>query len=388
MSLPAAVDAEWIDQPDTLHAWLAALPPAAAVGVDTEFMRRNTFFPQLALLQLGWQGRYALVDPLAFAVGERLHGALGNGDAVTVMHSASEDLETLAPLLPDGPHILFDTQIAAAFVGMGLGISYRALVVELAGVELDKGETRSDWMQRPLSDSQRSYAALDVVYLQTIHEQLVARLEQRQRTAWHAQDCARLKLRATRRGGDDQPQRAMHGAADWAAPRRALLRRILLWRDATARALDVPRPWLVDDTLALSLAHDSPSTLAELEQRSRGQRALRSAPRKELFALLAAPVSEAELAATAPIAGHAQGEAKKALGAMKLRVDALATELDLPSGLLCPRKVLEEFAVTAVWPEFLDGWRHDILHAPLLALLPDNATPRDAAAGAPPRQPA
>ncbi|MEO7071867.1 MAG: ribonuclease D [Rhodanobacter sp.] len=371
MSLPATANAQWISQAEELQAWLAALPPAAAVGVDTEFMRRNTFHPQLALLQLGWMGRYALVDPLAFAVGDRLQPTLGTGDAITVMHSASEDLETLAPLLPDGPHTLFDTQIAAAFVGLGLGISYRALVVELAGVELDKGETRSDWLQRPLTESQRSYAALDVVYLQTIHEQLTTRLQQRQRSAWHAEDCARLKQRATRRGGDSQPQRAMHGAADWAAPRRAMLRRILLWRDATARTLDVPRPWLVDDTLALSLAHDPPSSLAELEQRSRGQRALRSAPRKDLFALFATPASDEELAATAPIAGHAQGEAKKALGAMKQRVDALASELDLPAGLLAPRKVLEEFVVTGIWPEFLDGWRHDILHAPLLALLPD-----------------
>src|SRR3546814_10057755 len=100
------------------------------------------------------------------------------------MHSASEDLETLSPLLPDGPHVLFDTQIAAAFVGMGLGISYRALVAELVGVELDKGETRSDWLQRPLTASQYSYAALDVVYLKTLHEQLAERLQQRDRRTW------------------------------------------------------------------------------------------------------------------------------------------------------------------------------------------------------------
>src|SRR3546814_10099233 len=70
------------------------------------------------------------------------------------MHSASEDLETLSPLLPDGPHVLFDTQIAAAFVGMGLGISYRALVAELVGVELDKGETRSDRSEEHTSELQ------------------------------------------------------------------------------------------------------------------------------------------------------------------------------------------------------------------------------------------
>lgn len=183
MSLPETAAAEWIDHGAALQDWLVALPADAAIGLDTEFMRRDTFYPQLALLQLGWNGRHALIDPLAFDIGEALQPLLGTGPAVTVMHSASEDLETLAPLLPDGPRQLFDTQIAAAFVGMGLGISYRALVAELTGVELDKGETRSDWMRRPLTASQCSYAALDVVYLKTIHEQLGERLQQRGRSA-------------------------------------------------------------------------------------------------------------------------------------------------------------------------------------------------------------
>lgn len=370
MSLPASVNAAWIDQPQLLHDWLEALPAQAIVGVDTEFMRRNTFYPQLALLQLGCEGRFALGDPLAMDLGDALQTSLGSDAVTTVMHSASEDLEALSPLLHDGPHTLFDTQIAAAFVGLGLGISYRALVIELAGVELDKGETRSDWLQRPLTASQRSYAALDVVYLQTIHEQLAARLHERGRSAWHAEDCARLKQRMTRRVGDPQPQRAMHGAADWSDTRQALLRRLLLWRDSTARSLDVPRPWLIDDTLALSLAHDPPANLAELEQRARGQRALRSAQRSALFMQCSAPVSDDELAATAPIIGHAHGAAKDALKAMKQRVDAIAQELDLPAGLLCPRKVLDELVVTKVWPHALEGWRDDILRAPLLKLLP------------------
>lgn len=369
MSL-ATADAEWIDHHDALQAWLARLPADAAVGLDTEFMRRNTFYPQLALLQLGWEGHHALVDPLAFEIGDTLQPRLGNGPAVTVMHSASEDLETLAPLLPNGPHQLFDTQIAAAFAGMGLGISYRALVAELANADLDKGETRSDWLQRPLTASQCSYAALDVVYLKTIHEQLSERLHQRDRSAWHAEDCERLKRRASHRDGDPQPQRALRGAAEWPAAKQALLRRLLLWRDRSARSLDRPRPWLMDDALALSLAQQPPANLADLEQRSRGQRALRSAQRSELFELLAQPPGDEEIAATASIPGHPQGEAKKALAAMKQAIDTRAAELDLPPGLLCPRKVLEEYVVTAEWPEFLEGWRHDVLHESLPALLP------------------
>lgn len=370
MSLPETPAADWIDRPDTLQAWLETLPADAAIGIDTEFMRRNTFYPQLALLQLGYDGRYALIDPLAFDIGNALQPRLGSGPALTIMHSASEDLETLAPLLPDGPNLLFDTQIAAAFVGMGLGVSYRALVGELAGVDLDKGETRSDWLQRPLTASQRSYAALDVVYLKTIHEQLAERLQQRDRSAWHAEDCERLKQRACHRDGDPQPQRALRTAAEWPASQQALLRRLLLWRDGSARRLDVPRPWLLDDSLALSLAQQPPASLDALEQRCRGQRALRAAQRSELLDVLAPAVDAEELASTAAIPAHPQGEAKKALSAMKLLIDSRAAELDLPSGLLCPRKVLEEYVVTAQWPDFLDGWRRDVLHDDLPALLP------------------
>ncbi|HTV84356.1 MAG TPA: HRDC domain-containing protein [Dyella sp.] len=371
MPLPATPpQADWITQRSELEQWLGKLPSGAVLGLDTEFMRRNSFYPQLALLQLGWNGHYALIDPLAFDIAGALQ-PLGSAATVTVMHSASEDLETLAPWLPQGPGLLFDTQIAAAFAGMGLGISYRALVAELVGAELDKGETRSDWMQRPLTASQRAYATLDVVYLETIHQQLGERLAQRDRAAWHAEDCERLKRKSCRREGDPQPQLALRAAAEWPREQQALLRRILLWRDFAARRLDRPRPWLVEDTLALSLAQQRPATLDELEQCSSGQRALRHVQREELFQLLTNPLTDSEIDATEAIAPYPQGQAKQALAAMKDCVDATAIELDLPAGLLCSRKILEEYVVTARWPDSLEGWRRGVLHDRLARLLPD-----------------
>jgi len=364
-----APDAAWIQRRDELTAWLTSLPADAVLGFDTEFMRRNTFYPQLALVQMGWNGRYALVDPVAFDIGDALQPQLGDGDAITVMHSASEDLEALSPFLPHGPRRLFDTQIAAAFVGMGLGISYRALVAELVGAELDKGETRSDWLQRPLTDSQRAYATLDVVYLKPVHEQLAERLAQRDRVAWHAEDCERLKQRACYREGDPQPQRAFRSASDWNPEQRALLRRVLLWRDQCARTLDRPRPWLLEDAAAMSLAQQPPRSAAELDDRTRGQRALRSPQRVELLAVLQRPVEAEEIVATQAIPPAPQGDAKRILAAMKDCVDKCAAELDLPAGLLCPRKVLEEYAVTAQWPEFLEGWRRGVLFDALSRLL-------------------
>jgi ribonuclease D len=361
--------ADWIAERSELEQWLADLSSGAVLGLDTEFMRRHTFYPQLALLQLGLKERYALVDPLAFDIGTTLQ-PLESASVITLMHSASEDLETLSPWLPLGPRVLFDTQIAAAFVGMGLGLSYRALVAELVGVELDKGETRSDWLQRPLTASQYDYATLDVVYLEAIYYSLAERLAQRDRTAWHAEDCERLKRKSCPREGDPQPQLAYRNAAEWPRKQQALLRRILLWRDATARRLDKPRPWLLEDALVLNITQQPPQTLDELEQRCAGQRALRSQQREELFELLQPRVTAEEIDATANIPPFPQGKTKPALAAMKQCVDILAAQLDLPPGLLCSRRVLEELVVTARWPEALEGWRRGVLYDRLTNLLP------------------
>jgi ribonuclease D len=363
--------APWIDRRDDLAAWLAPVGPGAVVGLDTEFMRRNTFFPQLALLQLAHDGRYALIDPVAFPMGEVLRQAMGDAPVVTVMHSAGEDLEALSPYLPEGPHTLFDTQIAAAFVGMGLGISYRALVAELVGAELDKGETRSDWLQRPLTESQKLYATLDVVHLHPVHALLSERLEQRGRSAWHAEDCIRMKRRAAQREGDAQPQRGFKTVADWPRERQALLRRVLRWRDATARSLDKPRSWLLEDAQALELVERPPHDSANLDERTRGTRALRAAQRQELFDLLRRPLDSAEIDATAPVMGHPAGEAKRAINEMRSSVDTLAGQLDLPPGLLCSRRTMEEYVMSGgEWPEALEGWRREVLYDRLSALLP------------------
>jgi ribonuclease D len=363
--------APWIDRRDDLATWLAPVGAAAVVGLDTEFMRRNTFYPQLALLQLAHDGRYALIDPLAFPFGDALKPTFADQPVVTVMHSAGEDLEAMAPYLPDGPHTLFDTQIAAAFVGMGLGISYRALVAELVGAELDKGETRSDWLQRPLTESQKLYATLDVVHLHPVHAILSERLAERGRAAWHAEDCARMKRRASQREGDPQPQRGFKPAAEWAADRQALLRRVLRWREKTARALDKPRSWLLEDAHALELVGKIPSSTNQLEELTRGTRSLRGPQREELYDLLHRPVEPEEIEATAPVVGHPVGDAKRAINDMRSAVDTLATQLDLPPGLLCSRKTMEEYVMTGgQWPEALEGWRREVLFERLSALLP------------------
>jgi len=168
---------DWIDTPDALAAAAARWRKAPALGIDTEFVRERTFYPRLGLLQVSDGTRSALIDPVALPDLEPLREVLADPAIVKVAHSPSEDLEVLFHRFGEFPSSLFDTQAAAAFIGLDAAMSYQRLVRELLAVELDKAETRTDWLRRPLSDAQVHYAAQDVELLLPLHELLRARLE-------------------------------------------------------------------------------------------------------------------------------------------------------------------------------------------------------------------
>ena len=358
--------ADWIEHDEPLHALLAEAP--ASIGLDTEFMRTDTFLPRLALVQVQCAERIALIDPTAPLDPAPLARVLADPARAVVMHSASEDLEALATWSCTIAR-LFDTQIAAAFAGLGAGLGYQKLVRELTGVELPKAETRSDWLRRPLSPHQLEYAAHDVVYLPVLHAELATRLTTRGYASWCEQDCARMLERAARREPDPEPQVGLRGAADWPRPSQALLRRVLRWRDATARAIDRPRSWLLDDAHALDLCARPPAGSEALAERTRGLRALRSAQRAELLAVLAAPLDADELVFE-PIPHAPDARQKQTIAAMKDFVVTRARELDLPDGLLCARRHLEALLATRRWPASLEGWRREVLHDGLMERLP------------------
>ena len=358
--------ATWIEHTDALLEFNRH--SGQRIGLDTEFMRTDSFAPKLALIQVEIEGRIALIDPTAAIDLTSLSARLGDTQTLSVMHSASEDLDALAPLLPDSLGTLFDTQVAAAFAGLGAGLGYQKLVSAVCGVDLPKGETRSDWLRRPLSAQQLEYAAQDVVHLPALHAHLSARLAERGYAEWHAEDCARMLQRARNREPDAQPQTAYRGAAEWPVEQQALLRRVLLWRETTARRIDRPRSWILDDPRILDFSSKPPSSLDELAERSRGLRSLRGAERGELFELLDRPLESTDME-FAPIPKAADAEERRTIRALKEVVNARAAELDIPEGLLCSRRHLETLYVTRQWPRALEGWRRVLLHDALMAQL-------------------
>ena len=161
---------QWIDTPDALRARLAN--PPAVIGLDTEFIRERTYWPQLALVQVALgesEDDIVLIDPLVPGMCEALVPLLADASVLKVMHSASEDLVAFKCTCGTLPRPMYDTQLAAALDGSGAGLGYQKLVQLVTGVVLAKGETRSDWLRRPLSPAQLEYAADDVRHLAALH---------------------------------------------------------------------------------------------------------------------------------------------------------------------------------------------------------------------------
>src|SRR5690606_16518924 len=254
----------WIEDPKELSARLADAPPR--VGMDTEFVRERTWWPRLALVQLAVGDDILLADPLAPGIGEALAPLLADPAVLKVMHSASEDLVALKRGCGVVPAPLFDTQVAAALAGVGAGIGYQRLVLDTTGSTLPKGETRSDWLRRPLSSSQLEYAADDVLHLDALHADLERRLRELDRLEWLAEDCARMVAGARDDALDRWPHLGMRAAQFMDAEGQRRLLRLLRWRDAYARDHDRPRGWILDNELAASLARNPPADRAGLQR--------------------------------------------------------------------------------------------------------------------------
>jgi ribonuclease D len=365
---------------EELATLLSRAADCRTVIVDTEFMRRNTFYPQVALLQLCFDSGPAaeqawLVDPLAISDTAPLVRLLSDPQVIKVLHSASEDLEVFQRWLGVLPDPLFDTQRAAALVDIGFGMGYRNLVQAICDVDLPKGETRSDWLQRPLTESQCDYAAQDVIWLLAVWRELRDRCREQDKLEWVLADGADATRTAMANGSGSYYPRIKSA---WKLDRRQLgaLKAVCEWREETARSRDKPRNWIIDDKACLQLALNDPASRSALRasvdlpppaMRRYGETLLdllaeqRKIPEEELPRRLPAPLNARQ---------------RDMLKKLKARVREIGAELGAaPEALLQSRdyELLvrsasgEPIAAPAHW----QGWRRDEVVAPLRQLLGD-----------------
>lgn len=362
----------WIERDEELAELCYRWRRQGAIAVDTEFMRSETFYPIAGLLQIGdGEGCY-LIDPLAIGDFGPLKALFAEPKVTKVLHSASEDLEVFQHWLGVLPEPLFDTQIGAAFAGLGFSVGYAGLIQALLGVEVPKGETRSDWLQRPLSVAQKRYAALDVAHMLVAYGQLLQRLREQGRLEWACADSADMLAQARIEPDFDAYYRKLGSAWKLRRNELAVLQRLCAWREREARERNRPRNRLIKEKGLWELARRQPTHPAEFE----GLREVSARTRREEGEALAAEIRAARELPEGqwperlpPPLGRAEAGLMKAL---KYYVRTLAEELALPPELLVRRREYEAIVRSGLnggdfaLPERLRGWRYELLGEGLL----------------------
>jgi ribonuclease D len=253
------------------------------VAVDTEFIREQTFWPRLCVVQLAAPGEEAIVDPLAPGIDlAPFYALMANPDVVKVFHAARQDLEivwTQAKLIP---HPIFDTQVAAMVCGFGESVSYVNLVKQVTGHSVDKTSRFTDWARRPLSDKQLTYALADVTHLRDIYKRLKAELEATGRVRWLDEEMAELTSPETY---ETRPENAWRRLKLRVKNRKglAVLIELAAWRERMAQGLDVPRNRVLRDEALYDIANSAPTETAQLSQlRSLSEGFARSSRAKDI----------------------------------------------------------------------------------------------------------
>ncbi|GKW49982.1 ribonuclease D [Halomonas sp. NCCP-2165] len=368
----------WIDTPEALEAACAELARADTLALDTEFFRESSFYPVPALVQLYAGGTVYLIDPQAVAATPALKRLLGEG-AVKLLHASSEDLEVLATWAGVLVAPLVDTQVAQGLLGEDPAMGYQRLVAHWLGETLPKDETRSDWLARPLSETQLRYAALDVVYLLEVWQHQKAALEAAGRLGWLEAECDTLLAQAGRNDESDAQWYLRQRQLWRLAPRQIeAYRRLTTWREGEARRRNLPRGWLVSDKLLFAIAERMPENRHELARVDGLKPSQIKRDGDPLLALVkeAKHCDEAELPAALPV--PTSPAFKKRLKALKRVVTAEAEALGVAPELLLRRRDLEALVTAHLNGGVLPlpgGWRGERLAAALSHALDEVVTP-------------
>ncbi len=247
-----------------LSAFCTSLKGSPFVALDTEFIRERTYYAHLCLVQISDGQHTAAVDPLAPGIDlSPLRDLLVDPSVVKVFHAASQDLEIFLQRTGQVPAPAFDTQIAAAACGLGDQVGYAALVQHVLGIEIDKSSQATDWSLRPLTQRQLDYAIGDVTHLCHLYRHLVGELNRMGRVSWIADDMEALACRSRY---EVDPREAFRRIRIRSADRRTLgvLRELAAWRETTAMARDLPRPWVIHDDALAEIAQNPPHDIEQL----------------------------------------------------------------------------------------------------------------------------
>jgi len=368
---------EYIATDDELRAFVHRLAPSGPLALDTEFVGENTYTPVLELIQIAdSEGRIGLIDIQTVRDFTPLKRIVRDPKRTKLFHSAKQDIFLLHRLLGTPPAPSFDTQVAAAMVGLGAQLSYVNLVRLLLGVHIKGAETVSDWSKRPLTDAQQVYAAQDVEFLHRLHETLQQRVEALGRTDWLREELER-RVASTLEDDptpDDERYRAVRDWMKLDGIQLAILRELAVWRESEARKRNVSRRLVLPDETLIALARRGPDSRGDLGD-------LRRIPQGQLYRCLDDVLQVIRRAKKIPKDQWPQKRAPKRpdipeglVELFQAIVRSTADQESIAASLLTTREELTTLAIRRHEPHALDipvlqGWRRTMIGEKLLELL-------------------
>lgn len=260
----ARIEAQLIETKNDLEAFIEDCMGSSYMAIDTEFLREKTYYPKTCLIQIGIEGKIAIVDPLAIGDLKTLARPLAEPSITKIFHACTQDMDIILRETGVLPAPVFDTQIAATLLGKNQQASYATLVAHYCGIELSKKDSFSDWSRRPLSPSQVDYAADDVRYLPEIHHKMVELLKEKQRLDWLTESFEDLS-NPDRYVVDPYTRYKKLKRVNQLKQRQlAAAREVAAWRELKAQSRNIPRKWIISDEQIVEACRREACTLDEL----------------------------------------------------------------------------------------------------------------------------
>lgn len=256
----------YLSTPEQLAAFCEQAATARVIAVDTEFLREKTYYPKLCLVQVAAGESIAAIDPILIEDLSPLAALLADATVTKVFHACGQDLEVLLDGMGVTCAPVFDTQLAAAFLGMRQQASYASVVEAYCGVRLPKAESLTDWARRPLDPEQLTYAEDDVRYLPAIYERMMAQLVEKDRLAWVAPEMQALADPARLRRDPREAYLRLRRSGSLTRRQLAVAREVCAWREETAARRDLPRKWVASDEVVVEVCKRTPGSLDRLRK--------------------------------------------------------------------------------------------------------------------------
>ena len=363
------MDVLYLTTSEELIDFCARARASHILAVDTEFLREKTYFPKLCLIQVSTGQEIVVVDPILIDDLTPLKSLFENSNIVKIFHACSQDLEVLLEKMDCECAPVFDTQVAAAFLGLRQQVSYASLVESYTSVKLAKAESLTDWSKRPLDKEQLIYAEDDVRYLPDIYQQMIDQLIKADRLSWVKPEMdAHTNLDQYRR---DSYQAYIRLKRSGSLTRRqlAIAQEICAWREETAAKRDVPRKWILSDEIIIELCRRAP-TSAERLKKIRGTEQI--SPGGIIHLLDAIKRGQKVPADQCPKIEHHSHPSVGSEGVVELMyslVRIVSEKEGIASPLIANKDDLIDLLLNKDGAKLKKGWRYNLVGKQLMGLL-------------------